>query len=83
MRLTPEEREALMDACPVATCASGGDHDDLFATVERIVSERERAAEVRALREAIREHAETFGVAGSTSRGWLRERADRIERDEP
>jgi hypothetical protein len=76
--LTERERDWLRTAMDL-DCDLNANDDHLFAAVERIVAERERATQVRALREAIEEHAETYGIACSTSRDWLRARADRLE----
>jgi len=53
--------------------------DLLVARVARIVAGRTRDTEVRALREAVADHAETFGVACATSRMWLRKRIKALE----
>jgi len=44
MTLSNEDREALMEACPVAIASYVGDHDDLFALVEQIVARHVAAA---------------------------------------
>jgi hypothetical protein len=85
--LTERERLELL-------ATEGTTWGDVFAAVERIVADRERAAQVRALREAADavEH-EAIGPAvpgnGAMDAGifhsaiWLRGRADRIEGGDP
>jgi hypothetical protein len=86
--LTAEEQETFLEVLRDVeyTGAQTGtwEQGKVFAAVERIVAEREQAAEVRALRAAADElGGRVTTPVGSPGRigDWLRDRADRIERD--
>lgn len=91
--LTQAQRDLLLAPCDCGHTINdhGGlvecwrcedEGDECAVTFEAILSERiarmVAEAEQRALREAIEDHAETFGVACSTSRAWLRDRLERL-----